>query len=154
MTDDRFTDDDVLLRMLGTALDEAYPVPDHVTETAVAAFEVRDLDAGLAELVADTATAPAAGVRGGATLRRLTFRAGTVDVEIGVAGEPARLSGRVVPAAAVPVELQSRSAATAATTSDEAGRFRFEYVPSGPLRVRVLLDTGPVATDWVVIAPS
>lgn len=137
------------------------PVPEHVLAAAMAAPEVvaawRDLDAGLLDVLFDTATLPvAAGVRSGGGARLVTFgdstESCTVEIEVGV--EPSgtlRLVGLVVPAG--PGELEVRHpSGTKRVPVDELGRFRADGVPSGPLSFVVHPNGDRTATtDWITV---
>lgn len=154
---------DPLVDELAALFDEADPVPDHVLAAALAAPEVvaawRDLDAGLLELLLDTATeAVPVGVRGGDGPRLVTFgTAGrpdgcSVEVEVGV--EPAgtlRLVGLVVPTGPNALEVRHANGVVRVPV-DELGRFRAAGVPSGPLSL-VIHSNGerPAATDWITV---
>jgi len=137
------------------------PVPDHVLVAAMAAPEVvaawRDLDAGLLDILADSALQPmAAGMRSGGGPRLVTFGDSadscTVEVEVGV--EPSgtlRLVGLVLPTG--PGELEVRHPGGVLRVSvDELGRFRASGVPSGPLSF-VLHPNGErtATTDWITV---
>jgi hypothetical protein len=157
---------DELLDDLTALFDELDPVPDHVAAAAAAAPSVvaawRDLDAGLLEVLADTALHPVpAGVRSGGPsggARLVTFgspegpEACSVEVEVGV--EPSgtlRLVGLVVPTE--PGELEVRHPRGALRVPvDELGRFRAAGVPAGPLSL-VFHGMGErtTATDWITV---
>lgn len=139
------------------------PVPDHVIAAAAAAPEVvaawADLDAGLIEVLADTALQAApVGVRSDGGPRLVTFGVGdgpdecSVEVEVGT--EPSgtlRLVGLVVPTG--PGELEVRHpGGTFRVPVDELGRFRVAGVPPGPLSL-VLHGIGAraTATDWITV---
>ena len=140
--EDPGTEHDPLLDELAAMFARLDPVPDHVIAAAVAVPEViaawRDLDAGLLDVLADTALQPA-GVRSGGGPRLVTFGSGegpdacSVEVEVGV--EPSgtlRLVGLVVPTG--PGELEVRHPGGALWASvDELGRFRVAGVPAGPV---------------------
>lgn len=156
---------DPLYAEIAAMFDRIDPLPNHVFAAAVAAPDVvaawRDLDAGLLEVLADTAT-PAlagAGVRAGGGPRLVTFGSAaddpdscTVEVEVGV--EPAgtlRLVGLVVPTG--PGELEVRHPGGALRVQvDELGRFRASGVPSGPLSLVLHGDGERIsATDWITV---
>lgn len=167
MTDqDPAVERDPLLDELAALFDVLDAVPGHVTRAAEAVPSIvagwRDLDAGLLEVLTDTALQPeAAGVRGGQATgapRLVTFGSAdgsdacSVEVEVGV--EPSgtlRLVGLVVPTE--PGELEVRHPAGALRVPvDELGRFRAAGVPSGPLSL-VFHGMGErvTATDWITV---
>lgn len=156
---------DPLLAELAGMFERADPVPDHVLAAAAAAPEVisawRDLDAGLLEVLADTALpAEAAGVRSGGSPRLVTFGAGaggpdddcTVEVEVGV--EPSgtlRLVGLVVPTGPGVLEVRHPGGALRVPV-DELGRFRAAGVPSGPLSLAIYGNgERTTTTDWITV---
>lgn len=161
----RTSADDPLLDELAALFDRLDPVPDTVVAAAELAPDVlaswRDLDAGLLDVLADTALEPVgAGVRAGGGPRLVTFGGGdgpqarTVEVELGV--EPSgtlRLVGLVVPAG--PGELEVRHPGGSFRVDvDELGRFRAAGVPAGPLSL-VLHGAGSgeraAATEWITV---
>ena len=152
---------DPLLDELAAMFEVLDPVPDHVVAAAVAVPSVvaawRDLDAGMLDVLADTALQPVpAGIRGGPRL--VTFGCGegpdacSVEVEVGV--EPSgtlRLVGLVVPTGPGELEVRHTGGVTRARV-DELGRFRAAGVPSGPLSL-VLHGRGELvtSTDWITV---
>jgi hypothetical protein len=144
--------DDQLAERLRLALDAVDPVPPAVLQAARGAYSWRTVDAELAELVADSALAPAAGVRTAGTARRVTFRARDVEVEVLITEEgAARLEGQVVPPRPGRVELETGKGARTAV-ADHVGRFTFGEVQRGALRLRVTTDEGVViSTDWILV---
>ncbi|GAA0493273.1 hypothetical protein Ade02nite_70180 [Paractinoplanes deccanensis] len=139
---------DPLVSRLEAMLDGVDPVPSEVVEAALAAYDWRDPDAQLATLV-DTATAATttAGVRGdGGTLR--TFQAGTVeaDIETSSDGGSVVLLGQLAPPSAMTVRAE-QPGGVRETQSDEWGRFAFQGLTPGPLR----LSFGGARTPWMVV---
>ncbi|MFB9547650.1 hypothetical protein [Micromonospora sagamiensis] len=143
--------DDALLVELGAALHDPGPVSEEFLVAALAAFSWRTADAelALAELTFDSACdrEPAGLTRSTGAERTLTFRSGTVAVELevtatGVVGQlsPAR-PGRV-------------SARTAAGEYEEApvdalGFFSMGVPPAGPVQLRASTTGYAVRTAWV-----
>lgn len=154
MTDPREFDDDELTAALGDALADADPVPDTVRAVARGAFAWRTIDAELAELgevVFDSAL-DTAGLRDTATgSRQLTFRGGDRELELMI-DDGGRLIGQLVPgrAAAVRLDMPERSLHT---DSDRLGRFRFDDVATGPIRLAVASgeESADFLTDWVLL---
>lgn len=130
------------------------PVPDAVLAAAHAAFEVRDLDAKLADLLRDSAVEDKelAGVRG-IGQRLLTFGRGDRFLEVDVAehGDDRELTGYVVPAE--PGQLRVEHGAGVDTVDvDAQGRFRFGRIPRGPARLRLLVGgEAALVTPWLPI---
>ncbi|MEL6891737.1 MAG: hypothetical protein AAFP84_09085 [Actinomycetota bacterium] len=144
-------DDDRLLALLGQAIVQSDPVPGHVTEGARAAFTWRNIDAELAEIVFDSAT-ELAGVRSEDLDRQITFQAPGVEIEVMVVDETSRrLIGQLIPPSEMTVDLVgSDGVATVAT--DRLGRFTFDEIEPGPVRLVVRdADGGAVVqTEWVL----
>ena len=150
-------DDDELLARLGAALRGAQEPPDHVSALARLSFGLRDLDAQLAELVADTAVdAPAAVRSAAAGPRLLTFAAGGTELEVQVtpAGEGWDLVGQVVPPGPAVVRAEPAAGPGAVdAASDELGRFAAVLPAGGPWRLVCRRDNeSVVATSWVLLA--
>jgi hypothetical protein len=150
---------DELLGRLGEALLAADPVPERVLAGARAAFTWRTIDAELAELVFDSATEPT-GVRGGVedTARQVTFQAPGVEIEVMVIDDGSRrIVGQLVPPAEVQIQLVSVQVSSGdsvrGATTDRLGRFVFQDVEPGPVRLSVLGDAGRhvVHTEWVLL---
>jgi hypothetical protein len=143
--------DDELLALVGRALRTADPVPDEVREGARAAWTWRTIDEELATLVFDSA-AELTGVRSEDTSRQLTFRAPGMEIEVMVVDDATRrLVGQLVPPGAFTVTLLAGDAEVPQAT-DRLGRFAFDDVAPGPVRL-VVADpdgTAVVTTEWVL----
>jgi hypothetical protein len=155
MTDDHSDHamgDDELLALLGRALGTADAPPEHVLEGARSAFTWRTIDAELAELVFDSAR-ELSGVRSDDANRQVTFSAPGVEIEVMVIDNGSRrLVGQLVPPVATTIELVG-SDAVYSTRSDDLGRFGFDELAPGPVRL-VILDAGgeasTVQTEWML----
>jgi hypothetical protein len=144
-------DDDALQELLGVALRGADPVPEHVLAAAHGAWTWRTIDQELAALVFDSAT-ELSGVRDRGGARQLTFQAPGLEIEVMIA-DPAtrRLIGQLVPARPATVELEGTDGKLG-QEADRFGRFAFDAVPAGPVRITVTAPDGTtIATDWVVL---
>ena len=144
--------DDELLELVGRALRTAEPVPDRVIAGARAAWTWRTIDQELAELVFDSAV-ELTGVRSEDTARQLTFRAPGVEIEVMVVDDASRrIVGQLIPPGAYAVQLAIGDRVIE-ELSDSLGRFTFEPVAPGPVRITVQdLDGGHVAsTEWVLL---
>ncbi len=149
--DQEHLSDDRLADLLGQALQAMDPIPDHVVEGARAAFTWRTIDAELAELVFDSASG-LVGVRSDDVDRQVTFRAPGVEIEVVVIEEGRRrLVGQLVPPSVATIELVGGDEVRSAQT-DRLGRFTFDDLPPGPVRLAVLDANGAstVQTDWVL----
>lgn len=145
-------DDDTLLELLGAALQAGDPVPEHVLAAARGAVAWRTIDQDLADLVFDSAV-ELTGVRDRDAARQLTFRTADLEIELMVV-DPAsrRLVGQLVPPRVTTVTLEGTEA-SATQESDSYGRFTFESVADGPVRLAVGGADGgaDVLTDWVLL---
>lgn len=142
---------------LRTVFDLVDPVPPEVEAVAYGALAWRELEADLAELVADTADAETqlADVRRSGDLPRLvTFEAPGVVVEVEVAdtGRTRSLLGQLVPVGPATVEVQTPDDATS-VEADELGRFALEDVSAGPVRLNFTLSEGErrIVTSWTTV---
>ncbi len=136
--------DDVLLALLGEALDEAEPIPPGLAETvADATFDMRRLDAIIAELVHDSELT-ASGTRGDS--RSLVFSQSGVEIELEI-GDDGTMHGLVHPAG-VGCEIETTTG-TEVIEVDDAGRFD---VTVAATRFRLILTPASgrrIATPWV-----
>lgn len=133
---------DALQRML-EAVDAP---PAHVIANAREAFTWHGIDAELAELVYDSATAAGpVSVRAAAQpARQVTFRSPGLEIEVEVVSERTRVViGQLVPAQSASVELRHDDE-TRQTSADALGRFAFEAVPPGAIKLTVVTGSGAV----------
>jgi hypothetical protein len=145
--------DDDLLELVGRALRAADPVPEPVLEGARAAWTWRTIDQELAELVFDSA-AELTGVRSEDIARQLTFRAPGMEIEVMVVDEASRrVVGQLVPPGTFTVQLQTSDDVLREETADRLGRFSFDAVPPGPVRLAVIDPDGThvVTTEWTLL---
>ena len=145
--------DDELLELLGRALRAADPVPDHVIAGAQAAWTWRTIDQELAELVFDSA-AELTGVRSEDTARQLTFRSPGMEIEVMVVDEASRrIVGQLVPPGTFTVQLLTNDDVVREESADRLGRFAFDAVAPGPIRLAVIDADGThvVTTEWTLL---
>lgn len=133
---------------------EADPVPPEVVHAARLALSLRDLDAELAELVADTAVTGLTGVRGGQDdPRLLTWRSGelTVELQVSETVDGLELRGQVSDTAPpVEVGVEDEQGTRRALTLDRHGSFAVAGVAPGRLRLRVTDTSGRrIVTGWL-----
>jgi hypothetical protein len=143
--------DDDLIADLRRVAGLADAVPAHVMAAARAAFLTRDLDARLAELVADSAAeAEFEAVRQEEGERLLSFVLDDRQVELTVRAEGAgwTLMGQVFGAGADAGVLEPGGRSL---ELDELGRFMVRDVPGGPMRLRLRHSGGDVLTSWVTL---
>jgi hypothetical protein len=144
--------DDDLLALVGRALRAAEPVPDRVIAGARAAWTWRTIDEELAELVFDSA-AELTGVRSEDTARQLTFRAPGVEIEVMVVDDASRrIVGQLIPPGEFTVQVAMGDQVLEEST-DRLGRFMFDAVVPGPVRISVIDPAGThvVSTEWVLL---
>lgn len=144
-------DDNGLLELLGDALRATDPVPAHVLDGARAAFTWRTIDAELAELVFDSSR-ELAGVRAEESNRQVTFKAPGVEIEVMVIENGTRrLVGQLVPPSTKQIELVGGDSVYT-TETDRLGRFTFDELAPGPVRLVVLGEDGAhiVQTEWIL----
>lgn len=149
------TQDDSLEARLRQVTAEADPVPDHVVADAKALFTLRDLDAELAELVADSwVDEPSVLTRAlVADVRMLSFACGDVTIELDVDTDP--VSGRVhLHGVAIGATGEVVVVLTGHRLSVPlvGGHFDLELPSGGPLRLELTRpDGGRVTTAWITV---
>jgi hypothetical protein len=134
------------------------PVPPGLVETGVGVFAWRTIDADLAELVFDSLVDQdeAALVRGDRGGRLLSFRAGTLTIEVEVTGTgpSRRLMGQLMPPQRGGVDIRQTDSTTT-VEADELGRFSAGPLPAGPVSLRCrpesAPDQPPIVTEWISI---
>lgn len=144
--------DDQVLAALQHVLETVDPTPAHVLEQARGALAWRGVDAELAKLVFDSSTAALAGVRGGEAARQITFQAPGLEIEVEVVSERSRtVLGQLVPAQHAEVELRN-ARQTLRMRTDALGRFTFDAVAPGPVKLTVATGGGArVQTEGLTI---
>ena len=146
--------DDDLLDLVGRALRAADPVPDRVIEGRRAAWTWRTIDEELAELVFDSA-AELTGVRSEDTARQLTFHAPGMEIEVMIVDEvsPGASSASSSRPATFTVQLLTSDDVVRDESTDRLGRFAFDAVAPGPVRLAVIDPAGtPIATtEWTLL---
>ena len=154
MTHDEARDLGLLDELRGIAA-RVDPVPRAALLAARSAIAWRTMDAELAELTYDSVLDDErVGVRNTDTTRLVTFEVGDVQIEVQVAtlGDQRRLVGQVIPTSAGSLVLDTPDVRVE-TSVDPLGRFTFDSVPSGPVRLRFLREDGTraVQTDWLIV---
>jgi hypothetical protein len=131
-------------------------VPASFVAAGRAAFAWRDVDAELAALSHDSATAgpDAAAVAGTraepAQLRALTFVSSELTIELEVTADA--LVGQVIPPRPGRIELESPHGRSGDVRVDEVGWFAIRPVPTGPVRPHLRTDDGAlVRTEWTTL---
>lgn len=142
-----------VLRSLRDIAGRQDPVPDNVLAAARASLAWRDPDAALAQLTADSAKDRLVAVRGGGSPRLLSFFGGslTIDVQATTREGAVEVVGEVSPAVPARIVLESPTGSHE-TDVDDDGRFRFQGVAAGSIRLRCEPVDGPtVHTEWVLL---
>lgn len=152
VTDERTAGERRLLRRLGDALGPDEP-PTGLVERLDGLFALADLDRDLAELLAP-AEEEAAGVRGvTAPGEPLLFESagGAVTIEVTVTATGVR--GQILGATVAGVTMERVTGGHATAAVDALGRFTFDDVAPGPVRLRLAAATGAraVTTDWFLL---
>lgn len=159
--DDQQADERLLAELRAVAQHVDAP-PEAAIAAARSQLAYLRLDAELAQLTFDSLDAPEpVGVRADTQLaRRLTFEAGTTEIEVEVVpeGERRRLVGQCLPPSEVEVQVRTRPAGDDTSTedlvtaADELGRFNVE-VPAGMVSLRCVWLGSELAveTAWVSI---
>jgi hypothetical protein len=150
--------DEAVFEELRDLIARTDPVPERLDDAARAAFTWRTIDAELAELMQDSAEVDEAALalRGAATgPRLLSFESPrlAIEAEVTVLGpRERRLVGQIVPPVAASLTLEQGGVRLTAQ-ADELGRFAFDRVDAGPVRLRAALPDGgmEVATPWTSI---
>ena len=132
------------------ALDD--PIPSDVRERSLALWGLTNLDAELAELLAEESSdAATAGVRS-ATLQVTTFTFVAGDVTIEVEWDGATLTGQLFPAATAEIELHAVDGASTSATANSVGTFDLTPPRSGTwCLVVVRRPDGAVRTPWFTL---
>lgn len=143
-------DDERLLELLAGAMAVSQPVPATTTEDARAVFTWRTIDAELMALGFDSAIDELVGVRSTtAAIRLLRFSAGQIEIEVDVAD--GGLEGFVAGAEVRRVRLERPDGSVRTADVDEVGRFDFEEVAQGPVRLHLEADGHGHVTEWFVV---
>jgi len=146
--------DQALFAQLAHIADEIDPVPELAYELGRTAFELRSFDSELAELVRDSAaeTESMAGVRGGVSVRLLSFEAAdNICIDLQVVPQAGRRSllGQV---AGVVAQVRVESTEGVVPVSvDPHGRFQLADLPAGRMRLQVDAAGATYVTSWVTI---
>jgi hypothetical protein len=148
--------DDDLLDELRRVAAQTDPIPDQVLLAAAAAFDFRDPDAALAELVGDSATGIGYDMvradRAGEQLLSYELDGARAELEVTGTGDGPVLTGQFIDADAESCELETGDGDRRWIPVDEYGRFLLTEVPSGPARLRFRSPAGrAIVTPWFVL---
>lgn len=149
-------DDDGLLAELHAALQAHQDVPPDLLRAGKSVFDWRRVDAELAALTYDSASADhrqnVAVARDAAPPRALSFSSDRLELELEVSGDALR--GQVTPAlpaspAGQTIEFEDGTDDWAQVRCDEQGWFVITPPPVGPFRLTVRGEGIVVRTDWI-----
>lgn len=147
------SNDESVIAQLKLGLAESDPMPQDVAEFAKAAFGLRNIDAELAAIAYDSTQEEAlSGVRSATTARIISFEAGELTIDIEYNASNSRLIGQINPRQQATVELELADD-SATSRTDATGRFQFDDVPNGPMRLTVRFedDSEVVSTEWTIL---
>lgn len=137
------------IRELYEAID---PVPSALYSRVRFALDLDDVERELASVCADLELVSA--VRGSDHARTITFECETLTIAVTITATGAnryRLDGWIAPPAALVVEIRL-AGSRRQLSSDDGGRFAFEDVSSGEMRLAVLpVSGGPVEVVHTVL---
>lgn len=146
-------DDEELLAALQQALRARRAVPDQFAEAGKNAFAWRNIDAELAQLTYDStrgAEELVATRAESAAIRALTFTSPRLTIELEVTEDS--LLGQVLPVQAATIEIEARSGAENAVSTDEIGCFSIRPIPRGPFRLHCRAAAGiEILTSWITL---
>lgn len=153
-TDANGLDDEELVAQLKVAVERFDPVPPALRAGAVAAFGWRDLDLELELLTLDASEEQLEGVRSTAVGRFFTLGCDhlVVELELFPAGDGTlMLQGLALLAPVTRVEVRtSGSAEPQATDVERGGRFAFDTIVQGPIKLVFHDVNGPrFASEWL-----
>lgn len=145
-------DDNVLMNRLNDMFTRYDAPPAEAVVLAQGLYGLRELDAELAELTADSAVdGMAVAVRGGDT-RLLTFESAelAIEIEISGTGRTRRVVGQLVPGGPATLEARQPSAPEPVhAEADTRGRFEFDNLAPEPLSLTWHRQgSRPVTTSW------
>lgn len=121
--------------------------PAEAVDVVKNAFSWRTIDTELLELSFDSALDPA-GVRDPDATRTLELTTEAMSVVIEIAGDN-RLTGQLVPGAAGTAELQGLDR-TISAVIDATGRFTFDEILTGPVRLRIVATIASDSQTFVI----
>lgn len=146
----RWSDDDQLMADLAEAVQAAGSVPPDVVSAAKAVFDLRTLDAELAQLTYDSRLDPelAGAMRSDKlSVRSLVFGLGEQSLDLDVL--PDTLVGQVTPVLAGRITVEARDGRTVGGDIDDTGMFSVAWTGSGEIRLHVeLRDRSGFVTEW------
>jgi hypothetical protein len=146
-------DDEALLDEMRWSL-RPDPAPEGMLARAEALLDrfgdPADAAPALAEL--RTPESELVGARGTAEAERLVFRVADDTIHVEADTGPGQLTGQILAGEIELIRLERQDSVERTMAPDALGRFAFTGVPSGPVRLQLLLGQGPpVMTDWFLL---
>ena len=145
--------DGALIDHVRDALTSTADVPQAVYDAGYTAYTWRTVDAELAALMYDSASALAdSGARSeqAATVRAMTFTSEGLTIEIEI--RDTEILGQIQPGNIGEVHVDQQNRPRTTHPVDDVGGFLVSPVPTYPFRIVVPTASGLVVTGWVTIA--
>ena len=134
--------------------------PTHAIRNSIALYDISKPIANFRELFAtgffDGRTAAPIGIQGITDCQRVLLRAGDVDVQLRISGNPRVVVGQILRRKAsyflvgVPVGLSQNNRQIQTTITDIRGEFRFATVPTGTFRLHADLPSYRIVGDFTI----
>lgn len=136
-----------LLRTLAKGLSHIEPLSDRALQAAYGAHLMSDIDAGLAELVYDSAVAEPVAIRrsDAHAPRFLSFTNEYLTLDLTLPADQESLIGEIDPPLAAELAVEGRDGEIVTTAIDQFGRFR-ATLPAPSFR---LVIDGYLITQWI-----
>ena len=153
----RGLDDEELLGALRMLFSQRDSPPGWAVELAKGSYDLRAIDAELADLTSDSGLGKTPRLRAGGGPRLVVFEAAacTIEIEIEPGSRPGRwqLVGQLSPAGPARILLRRvPPAAPAWVDADELGRFTADDLAAGPLSLTCVREgQQATATAWISI---
>jgi Putative zinc-finger len=134
--------------------------PQYPIRNSIALHDITKPVSNFKELFAtgffDSTAAARADIRSIEDCQQILFRAGDVDVQLRISGNPRVIQGQMIRRKAsyflvgVPVGLSQNEREIQATITDMRGEFRFATVPSGTFRLHADLPSYRLVGDFTI----
>ncbi len=140
--------DEAWIATVRAALDD--PMPADLTQRSIDLLDLADIDAELAELLAEEASDhELAGVRSTAQIVGFTFVTAEITIELELEGDV--LNGQIIPGIAGTVELHLAGGGVRRVDTSVVGTFEVEGIGHGSHRLVVRNGGTAVSTPWFTL---